>query len=119
MLDFTTQKMPKIGRTARYSEALAAYYSSIDPERQVVAEIQERDVLEAFSMAFDLGRLSCSVHQCNSPLHRYSMRKSSAKLGHSLQYIVEGNLRIISDDYCHEVGPGDLVFLRSRSLLVD
>ena len=117
MLDFTTQKMPEIGRTARYSEALAAYYNSIDLERQVVAEIQERDVLEAFSMAFDLGRLSCSVHRCNSPLHRYSMRKSSAKLGYSLQYILEGNLSIISDDYCHEVGPGDFVFLRSRNLL--
>jgi hypothetical protein len=45
------------------------------------------------------------------------MRKSSAKLGHSLQYIIEGNLRIINDDYYHELGPGDLVFLRSRNLL--
>jgi len=117
MLDFTTKKLPESGRAARYSEVLSSYYSSIESEREVIAEIQERDTLDAFSMAFDLGRLSCSVHKCNSPLHRYSMRKSPMQLGHSLQYIVEGNLTIVSDDHCHEVGPGDLVFLRSRKLL--
>ena len=116
MLDFTTQGLPESGRAARYSEVLGAYYSSIEPNRQVIADISERDALNAFSMAFDLGRLSCSVHKCNSPLHRYSMRQSPMRLGYSLQYIVEGNLTIVSDDYCHAVGPGDMVFLRSQKL---
>ena len=117
MLDFTTRMMPERGRAEQYSTVLGAYYSSIEEERQVLAEIKELDVLDAFSMAFDLGRLSCSVHKCNSPLHRYHVRRSSTQSGYSLQYIVEGNLTIVSDDHCHEVGPGDLVFLRSRKLL--
>ncbi len=116
MLDFTTRGLPENGRGARYSEVLASYYSSIEPNRQVLAEISEADSLNAFSMAFDLGRLNCSVHKCNSPLHRYSMRQGSARLGYTLQYIVEGDLRIVSDDYSHAVGPGDLVFLRSQRL---
>jgi AraC-like DNA-binding protein len=116
MLDFTTQGLPERGRAARYSEVLGAYYSSIEPDRQVVADISEHDALNAFSMAFDLGRLSCSVHKCNSPLHRYSMRQSPIRLGYSLQYIVEGDLTIISDDYCHAVSPGDMVFLRSQKV---
>jgi AraC-like DNA-binding protein len=116
MLDFTTQGLPESGRAARYSEVLGAYYSSIEPDRQVVADISEQDALNAFSMAFDLGRLSCSVHKCNSPLHRYSMRQSPMRLGYSLQYIVEGNLTIVSDDYCHVVAPGDMVFLRSQKV---
>jgi len=116
MLDFTTQGLPERGRAARYSEVLGAYYSSIEPDRQVIADISEQEALNAFSMAFDLGRLSCSVHKCNSPLHRYSMRQSPSRLGYSLQYIVEGNLTIVSDDYCHVVGPGDMVFLRSQKV---
>ena len=116
MLDFTTHGLPEGERAARYSEVLGAYYSSIESNRQVFAEISEHDALNAFSMAFDLGRLSCSVHKCNSPLHRYSMRQSSVRLGYSLQYIVEGNLTIVSDDYCHAVSPGDMVFLRSQKL---
>lgn len=116
MLDFTTKGVPESGRAARYSEVLGAYYSSIESNRQVIADIKEGEVLDAFSMAFDLGRLSCSVHKCNSPLHRYSMRQSPTQLGHSLQYVVEGNLTIVSDDQCHVVGPGDMVFLRSRKI---
>ena len=117
MLDFTTRTMPERGRAEQYSAVLGAYYSSIEPDRQVLAEIEEQNVLDAFSMAFDLGRLSCSTHKCNSPLHRYSMRHGSMQPGYSLQYIVEGNLTIISDDHGHDVGPGDMVFVRSRRVL--
>ena len=117
MLNFTTRMMPERGRAEQYSAILGAYYSSIEAERQVLAEVKEQDVLDAFSMAFDLGRLSCSVHKCNSPLHRYSMRHSSTQPGYSLQYIVEGNLTIVSDDIGLKVGPGDMVFLRSRKAL--
>ena len=117
MLDFTTLGLPESGRSARYSEVLGEYYSSIEPKRQVVAEIAEADALNAFSMGFDLGRLSCSVHKCNSPLHRYSIRQGSTRVGYSLQYIVEGDLQIVSDSYCHSVSAGDLVFLRSQRLL--
>jgi len=117
MLNFSTRMMPERGRAEEYSAVLGSYYSSIETERQVLAEIKEHDVLDAFSMAFDLGRLSCSVHKCNSPLHRYSMRHSSTQAGYSLQYIVEGNLTIVSDDHGHSVGPGDMVFVRSRRVL--
>lgn len=117
MLHFTTRMLPERGRAEQYSATLGAYYSSIEAERQVIAEVKEQDVLDAFSMAFDLGRLSCSVHKCNSPLHRYSMRHSSMHPGYSLQYIVEGNLTIVSDDIGLDVGPGDLAFLRSRRVL--
>lgn len=117
MLDFTTRRMQECERASQYSAVLSAYYSSIEAQRQVIAEIREADVLDAYSMAFDLGRLSCSVHKCNSPLHRYSISENSTKTGHSLQYIVEGNLTIVSDDHRHEVGPGDLVFLRSHEIL--
>ncbi|MDR6955474.1 AraC-like DNA-binding protein [Ancylobacter sp. 3268] len=89
----------------------------ITPNRHVIADIKEAELLDAYSMAFELGRLSCSVHQCNSPLHRYSIHQKCGKAGHSLEYIVEGHLTIVSDEYHHAVGPGDLVFLRSEELL--
>jgi len=112
MLNFTTSSMPTRGRADEYAKILGEYYTTIEPDRSVVAEIVENEVLNAFSVGFDLGKLSCSVHRCNSPLHRYTMRRCSLQTGYSLQYIKEGPLTIVSDDNELHVQPGDLAFIR-------
>ena len=117
MLNFTTGALPTRGRAEEYSRVLAHYYTALEPDRIVAAEIRENEVLNASSIGFDMGKLSCSVHRCNSPLHRYSMRRCSVQTGYSLQYIKEGPLTIVSDDNELHVQPGDLVFIRPLRIL--
>lgn len=117
VLNFTTNAMPPRGRAEEYAKTLGLYYTAIEPDRSVFAEIQEGDLLDARSTGFSLGGLSCSEHRCNSPFHRYSMRHRSSHTGYSLQLVKEGTLTIISDDNELHMKPGDIAFIRPMKVL--
>lgn len=105
------------GRAEEYAKTLGLYYTGIEPDRSVLAEIQEGDLLDARSDGFYLGHLSCSEHRCNSPFHRYSMRHRSSHTGYSLQLVKEGTLTVISDNNELHMKPGDIAFVRPMKVL--
>lgn len=109
--------MPARGRAVEYAKTLGDYYTAIEPDRSVLAEIQERELLDARSIGFTLGNLSCSEHRCNSPFHRYSMRHRSLRTGYSLQLVKEGTLTLISDDIELHMEPGDIAFIRPMKVV--
>lgn len=117
VLNFTTSAMAARGRAEEYAKTLGLYYTAIEPDRSVLAEIQEGDLLDARSTGFSLGNLSCSEHRCNSPFHRYSMRHRSPHTGYSLQLVKEGTLTITSDDNELHMKPGDIAFVRPMKVL--
>jgi len=117
MLNFSTSKMPAHGRGSEYSKILGEYYSAIEPDRSVVAEVRENDLLRARSAGFTIGDLSCSVHRCNSPMHRYTMRHKSRHTGYSLEMVTEGEIILISDDVELHMKPGDMAFVHTMKVL--
>jgi AraC-like DNA-binding protein len=117
MLNFSTSKLPTCGRGREYSKLLSEYYSEIEIEGGVLAEVREDDLLRARSAGFALGDLSCSVHRCNSPMHRYAMRHRSRYAGYSLQMVIEGEIILLSDDVQLHLKAGDLAFIRPLRVL--
>lgn len=117
MLNFSTDLLDTRGRASEYSKVLGEYYTSVEPYRNVRAEVHENDLLNAFSIGFSVGRLRCSIHHCNSPFHRYSIDNRAERTGYSLEFVKDGALTLVSDDNELQMGPGDLAFIRPMKVV--
>ena len=112
MLNFSTETLPARARSAEYSNALARYYTEIEADRSIIYEIRESGLLDARSTGFTLGALNCSLHRCNSLLHRYLIRHFSRQPDYSLQFVKQGSLTLVSDDRELRLQPGEMAFIR-------